>query len=52
MLTYVLLYDWQNNMTYDLMRLGCIMGFEVVVAGPADKGFNVECSVVKGPHYS
>jgi len=39
--------DCQNNMTYDLMRLGCIMGFETVVAGPADKGFNVEWSVVK-----
>ena len=34
-------------MTYDLMRLGCLMGFEVHVAGPADKGFNVEWSVVK-----
>jgi len=39
--------DCQNNMTYDLMRLGCVMGFEVTVAGPADKGFNVEWSVVK-----
>jgi len=39
--------DCQNNMTYDLMRLACLMGFHINVAGPADKGFNVEWSVVK-----
>eukprot|EP00293_Proteomonas_sulcata_P014221 CAMPEP_0184299016 /NCGR_PEP_ID=MMETSP1049-20130417/9713_1 /TAXON_ID=77928 /ORGANISM="Proteomonas sulcata, Strain CCMP704" /LENGTH=218 /DNA_ID=CAMNT_0026609327 /DNA_START=38 /DNA_END=694 /DNA_ORIENTATION=+ len=46
-MTLTFVGDCQNNMTYDLMRLGCLMGFNVNVAGPSDKGFNVEWSVVK-----
>jgi ornithine carbamoyltransferase len=32
---------WQNNMTYDLMRMACLMGFDINVAGPDSKDFEV-----------
>jgi len=40
--------DVANNVTYDLMRLGSILGMEIAVCGPVDKGddFAVEQSVV------
>jgi hypothetical protein len=31
----------QNNMTYDLMRMACLMGFHINVAGPDSKDFEV-----------
>lgn len=39
--------DCQNNMTYDLMRMACLMGFHINVAGPDSKDFEVEWGVVK-----
>ena len=38
--------DICNNVTYDIMRMGCIMGMEVRVAGPSGEGFDVEQSVI------
>lgn len=38
--------DICNNVTYDLMRMGCVMGMEVRVAGPSGPGFDVEQGVI------
>lgn len=39
--------DIQNNVTYDLMRAGCIMGMEVKVAGPQGDDYQPEVSVLE-----
>jgi len=39
--------DICNNVTYDLMRMGCVMGMEVRVAGPSGEGYDVEASVIE-----
>jgi len=41
--------DVANNVTYDLMRLGSIVGMKVAVCGPVDKGseYAVEESVIE-----
>jgi ornithine carbamoyltransferase len=39
--------DLQNNVTYDLMRAGCIMGLEVKVAGPKGTKYDIEGSVLE-----
>ena len=38
--------DLNNNVTYDLMRAGCIMGMDVRVAGPKGGDFSIEQSVL------
>ena len=38
--------DLNNNVTYDLMRTGCIMGMDVRVAGPKGEDFAIEQSVL------
>jgi len=38
--------DIQNNVTYDLMRLGCVMGMDVKVAGPKGADYDPEGSVL------
>eukprot|EP00613_Pedinella_sp_CCMP2098_P014251 CAMPEP_0171752042 /NCGR_PEP_ID=MMETSP0991-20121206/42374_1 /TAXON_ID=483369 /ORGANISM="non described non described, Strain CCMP2098" /LENGTH=319 /DNA_ID=CAMNT_0012353337 /DNA_START=14 /DNA_END=973 /DNA_ORIENTATION=+ len=38
--------DIQNNVTYDLMRAGIIMGMDVRVSGPAGQDFLPEASVL------
>ena len=38
--------DLNNNVTYDLMRTGCIMGMNVRVAGPKGEDFAIEQSVL------
>jgi len=39
--------DICNNVTYDLMRMGAVMGMEVRVAGPSGEGYDVEGSVIE-----
>ncbi|KAH8057981.1 ornithine carbamoyltransferase [Aureococcus anophagefferens] len=39
--------DCCNNVTYDLMRAGALMGLDVRVAGPTGEGFDVEPSVLE-----
>eukprot|EP00614_Pseudopedinella_elastica_P028703 CAMPEP_0172616242 /NCGR_PEP_ID=MMETSP1068-20121228/63022_1 /TAXON_ID=35684 /ORGANISM="Pseudopedinella elastica, Strain CCMP716" /LENGTH=319 /DNA_ID=CAMNT_0013421609 /DNA_START=31 /DNA_END=990 /DNA_ORIENTATION=+ len=39
--------DIQNNVTYDLMRAGTIMGMTVKVSGPKGPGFAPEASVLE-----
>ena len=39
--------DIQNNVTYDLMRAGCLMGMEVSVSGPTGADFDPEPSVLE-----
>ena len=38
--------DLNNNVTYDLMRTGAIMGMDVRVAGPSGEDFAIEQSVL------
>lgn len=38
--------DCANNVTYDLMRAGALMGLDVRVAGPAAPGFEIEAGVL------
>ncbi|KAK2960406.1 ornithine transcarbamylase [Blattamonas nauphoetae] len=38
--------DIQNNVTYDLMRLASVMGFEIHVAGPSGEGYDAEKEVI------
>lgn len=38
--------DIQNNVTYDLMRSACIMGFDMRVAGPAGGDYDVDPAVL------
>jgi len=38
--------DVANNVTYDLMRAACVMGFHINVCGPSGDGFDVEQSVI------
>jgi len=41
--------DVANNVTYDLMRLGSIIGMDIAVCGPIDKGteYEVEPAVIE-----
>ena len=39
--------DIQNNVTYDLMRAGIIMGMHVKVSGPPTADFEPEASVLE-----
>jgi len=39
--------DIQNNVTYDLMRLGCLMGMHVRVAGPDHADFHPDLAVLQ-----
>lgn len=39
--------DVQNNVTYDLMRSACILGFEIRVAGPSGPSYDCEMSVLQ-----
>lgn len=38
--------DIHNNVTYDIMRLAAVMGFELRVAGPALPGYEIEQEVL------
>nr|AMQ24256.1 ornithine transcarbamylase [Pyrsonympha sp. LN-2016a] len=42
--------DLRNNVTYDLMRLGSVMGFAVNVSGPTGKGYEIEEEVLAECH--
>jgi ornithine carbamoyltransferase len=37
--------DCKNNMTYDLMRAACVMGFDIAVSGPAGDEYTVPAEV-------
>jgi len=39
--------DICNNVTYDLMRAACVMGFHINVCGPSGEGYDVEPSVIE-----
>ena len=41
--------DIQNNVTYDLMRAGCLMGMEVSVSGPTGADYRALSARVRGP---
>ena len=45
-ITFAFVGDLNNNVTYDLMRTGCIMGMNVRVAGPKGEDFAIEQSVL------
>jgi len=45
-ITFAFCGDLNNNVTYDLMRTGCIMGMNVRVAGPKAADFVIEQSVL------
>mmetsp|Transcript_23200 Transcript_23200/g.69493 ORF Transcript_23200/g.69493 Transcript_23200/m.69493 type:complete len:319 (-) Transcript_23200:33-989(-) len=45
-LQFAFVGDCQNNVTYDLMRAGALMGLDVRVSGPAGDGFSIERSVL------
>jgi len=38
--------DIHNNVTYDLMRLAAVVGFEIRVAGPDREGYEIEQQVI------
>jgi len=38
--------DCHNNVTYDLMRLAAVIGFEIRVAGPSAEGYEIEQEVI------
>jgi len=38
--------DIHNNVTYDLMRLAAVVGFEIRVAGPNREGYEIEQEVI------
>lgn len=46
-ITFCYCGDLKNNVTYDLMRLGAIMGWDTRVAGPAGPEYDVEEEVLQ-----